>query len=96
MDKIARGRRAQEWELFIDVKTKHCGGSGENIQRKHKIKKAKERNRKWKAIFGRITRADVSMSWIFSIILKEHRRGTIVAVWGMPRSTNRYSGTKTG
>jgi len=25
--------------LFIDVKTKHCGGSGENIKRKHKIKK---------------------------------------------------------
>lgn len=25
--------------MFIDVKTKHCGGSGENIKRKHKIKK---------------------------------------------------------
>jgi hypothetical protein len=31
------------------------------------------RCRKWKAIFGRITGADVSMSWIFSIIAKRKK-----------------------
>ena len=36
------------------------------------------------------------MSWIFSIILKEHRRRTAGAVLRMPGSTNHYSGKKTG
>jgi hypothetical protein len=45
------------------------------IKSKANNKKELERCRKWKAIFGRITGADVSMSWIFSIIVKSKEKG---------------------
>jgi hypothetical protein len=69
------------------------------IKTKTNNKKELERCRKWKAIFGRITGADVSMSWIFSIIVKRMEKGR----WRengrllpMPGSTNLYAGKKTG
>jgi hypothetical protein len=37
--------------LFIDVKTKHCGCSGENIKRKHKIKKETEKKQEVESHF---------------------------------------------